>query len=340
MGDCFTVLSIDGGGIRGVIPAVWMAEIMSRLGNPRPEEVFDLVVGTSTGSIIASALSLDMKIEDCISLYDEFGPVIFSKESLGYYDKWHFFFKPQYPDTNLENMLKQVFSVGTCLKEANVKLLIPSYDTFSRRIFLFRSYSDETREAKVWEACKASSSAPTYFPAHIQEIDGVHRPLIDGGVFANNPAMLGLSEAISILGKDSASELENERKLVLISLGTGSLERKIEAADAKTWGPIQWVRPLIDVLFDGTAELSHMCAQQILTSHNYVRMQVSLTGVNDDMDDASLENLEKLKTVAKDHLARDDGATQLERIINLLSQRRSRDQEDKGGSMAFSGGAP
>ncbi|WP_164902008.1 patatin-like phospholipase family protein [Rhizobium leguminosarum] len=317
----FRILAIDGGGIRGVIPTIWLAEIMKTLDNPSPEQCFDLVVGTSTGSLVASAFSLNMKLDECISLYDRFGPIIFTQDALGYYEKWKIFdkfFEPQYPAINLEDSLIKVFSDSTSLKECKVKLLIPAYDTFSRRMFLFKSYDDSTNDLKVWEACKASSSAPTYFPAHIQEIDGIRRPLIDGGVFANNPAILGLAEAIKIMNKDSASEFEEERKIVLISLGTGSLQRRIEASDAEKWGPIQWVRPLIDVLFDGTAELSHMCAQHIVRTENYVRMQVSLSGVSDDLDDATERNLSLLKTIAQDHLQSDDGLRQIDQIIKLL----------------------
>lgn len=315
----FKILSIDGGGVRGVIPAVWLAAIFEKL-DKKPEDCFDLVVGTSTGAIIAAALCNGINISSSIELYEEFGPRIFPDRLLGNGAGWSFWdklFRPTYEANNLESALKELFGSPKTMGESKIKLIIPTYDAFMRNIFLIKSYEPTHADMPVWEACKASSSAPTYFPAHIYTSSGVQRPLIDGGVFANNPSMLALSEAIEILGGESFAALEPTTKIVLISIGTGSLQRKIEVSQALKWGPVQWVRPLIDVLFDGTSELSHVCAKQILKPSRYVRMQVDLHGVSDDMDDASPENLNKLKAIALGHLA-GQGGDDLQRIVELI----------------------
>jgi patatin-like phospholipase/acyl hydrolase len=185
-------------------------------------------------------------------------------------------------------------------------------------MFLLRSYEEETAAVPLWEACKASSSAPTYFPAHILEHAHAERPLIDGGVIANNPSMLAISEAIRLKDCESMREFHKQNEVVLVSLGTGSLQRKIKPTDAKSWGAIHWIRPLIDVLFDGTAELSNYCANQLVSPKNYVRLQVDLHGVNDDMDDASIENIGLLKTLASHYASSDDGKRNFEKIVSLL----------------------
>jgi len=315
----FRVLSIDGGGIRGVIPATWLVHIQRKLGKPL-YEYFDLIAGTSTGSILGAAVALGKDIEDCYRLYDQFGPTIFPRrftEKNG----WTFFGRatgPEYFEAPLADALQRLFAIDTALNDCKRRFIAVSYDVFQRNMFLMKSYDEATSQIAVWEACKASSSAPTYFPAHILCHDGARRPLIDGGVFANNPAVLAVSEAIQIVGKQSIRDLQSEYKIVMISLGTGSMQRPVSITNATAWGAINWIKPFLDVTFDSSSELSHFCAHHLLTKVNYVRLQVDLQGVNDDMDDASEDNINALKSVASSLFVTTDGQEKLERIISLL----------------------
>jgi patatin-like phospholipase/acyl hydrolase len=316
----FKILAIDGGGIRGVIPTIWVSKISDRLGGKDLHKHFDLIIGTSTGSIVAGAVAMNKDIAACLALYEGFGPKIFPRTlyDTNAWTLWERFIRPTYSDEPLGDALKQLFAIDSKLHECKTNTAIVSYDVFNRSMFLLRSYDEVTREVPIWEACKASSSAPTYFPAHVLGAAHAERPLIDGGVIANNPSMLGVAEAIRLSECQSLREFHRQNEIVLISLGTGSLQRKIKPSDAKSWGAMHWVRPLIDVLFDGTSELSNFCAAQMISPKNYARLQVDLYGVNDDMDDASLENIDLLKTLATHYADSDDGKAKLDKVADLL----------------------
>ena len=94
--------------------------------------------------------------------------------------------------------------------------------------------------------------------------------------------------------------------------------RKITAQQAREWGAVRWVKPLIDVLLDGTAESAHLTARHIVTNSNYVRLQVDLSAVNDDLDDASPENISALEALAHAHMDCENGVALLDQIENLL----------------------
>ncbi|HXA25288.1 MAG TPA: patatin-like phospholipase family protein [Acetobacteraceae bacterium] len=307
----FRILAIDGGGIRGVIPAIFLAKIAAHLGGGPLSSHFDLIAGTSTGSLIAAAAACDENIQECVDLYRLLGPEIFPPMTVGHRErKWTDIFKlgPSYSDKPLANALQKMFGLTRKLSDANTRLMITSYDVLNRQIYLMRSHEQATSVIPMWEACKASCSAPTYFPAHILTADGVERPLIDGGVFSNNPSTLAVSEAIRIARKDGIRDFQKENRIVLVSLGSGNLLRKISVDQARDWGPLRWIKPLIDVLLDGTAEAAHISARHIVTSANYVRWQVDLSDVNDDLDDASSENIDALQGLANAYLDCDDGA--------------------------------
>ena len=212
------------------------------------------------------------------------------------------------------------------LSQTRTKLLIPAYRTFDRSIALMRSYS-ETRydvpaeeDSLLWEVCKASCSAPTYFAAHVPrgEMVGQSRAMIDGGMFANNPALLGIAEAVRLLPGKSLLEISKTHDIVVVSLGTGQLLRPLPNAKVQNWGMLGWVRPSIDILMDGSSQISDFCSQQILPDEGYVRMQVELKGASDDLDDASHPNVTNLANLAHAYLQK-DGKSQLSSIAELVA---------------------
>ena len=298
-GDAMTqryrVLSIDGGGIRGIIPAVMLAEIEQRSGK-RIFELFDMFAGTSTGGILSLALAAPTadggarwSARDLIALYLENGPVIF-KRSL-----WHritsagSILDEKYEASGLESVLKKYFGEAR-LSEALVEVLVTAYDIEGRDPFFFKrrkALQASEHNYPMWQVARATSSAPTYFePYRLETEEPVgYYALVDGGVFATNPSMCAYADA---------RRFEPAAELVVVSLGTGQLERPIPYEDAKDWGVLEWARPILDVVFDGVADTTDYELRQVLDEGTYFRLQTSLDFGSDALDDASRANMRAL----------------------------------------------
>ena len=300
------VLSIDGGGIRGIIPAILLAELERATGRP-VADTFDLVAGTSTGGILA--LALTMKGEDgrprwsadeMIGLYEEQGPNIFDRSVWDRIRSVEGLLDEKYPPEGMETAFAAYLGDAR-LSEALTEVLVTAYEIEQRTTFFFKSAkarADERDDFPIREAAQATSAAPTYFePVQIERGHG--RPdlaLVDGGVFANNPAMCAYAEALKDEGDD---------EITLLSLGTGELTRALPYEDAKDWGLAEWAKPIIDVVFDGVSDATDHHLEQILGREHYFRFQTRLDRARDDMDDASEGNLHLLKQEAEE-LLRDE----------------------------------
>ena len=209
------VLSIDGGGIRGIIPARLLREIETRMGRPIPE-LFDIVAGTSTGGILALGLTLPKAgtttpawdaaaLEE---LYVEHGAKIFANSLLRKVETVGGLVEERYDIDELERLLRQYFGEAM-LSSALTEVVVPSYDLTAPGPFFFkRSYArDQTHtwDIETWKAARATSAAPTYFdPMNLPpfEDEGEHA-LVDGGVFANNPTACAYAEALNLYGRGS-----------------------------------------------------------------------------------------------------------------------------------------
>jgi uncharacterized protein len=289
------VLSIDGGGIRGLIPALVLADVERRTGRP-VSALFDLVAGTSTGAILACALARPgddgrprYRAEDLIALYESEGPQIFDRSLLERITSVEGVLDEKYPAGGLERALDGYFG-RTRLSEALVPLLLTAYEIEGRFAFFFRSErarTDPTYDFTLAEAAHASSAAPTYFePVRVTDAAGDRTyALIDGGVFATAPAGCALAE----LGEDAP-----DRLTVLASLGTGEATRPIPYEQARDWGQLGWARPVIDVLLSGQPEVTDFQLSRLL-GDRYVRLQTRLDTASDDLDDASPDNLRALR---------------------------------------------
>lgn len=190
---------MDGGGVRGIFAAALLAGLEEDLGAPLVER-FDLVVGTSTGGIIALGLGAGLSPRDILRFYIEEKGTIFSNPF-----GWRRFRRPfvaKYGPKGLEGALRKVFGT-TLLGESRVPLVIPSYDIGENAVHLFKTphHRRLRRDYRVemWAAGMATSAAPTYFPTF--RLPGDQVRLVDGGVWANNPAMVGVTEAVSMFGQ-------------------------------------------------------------------------------------------------------------------------------------------
>jgi patatin-like phospholipase/acyl hydrolase len=206
----FQILSLDGGGIRGVFTVAVLAAIEEDLGTSIVRH-FDLIAGTSTGGIIAIALGLGIPPRDILQFYLRHGPNIFRQLfGLTWCRHW---LRHKYADGPLERALREIFG-DRLFGESTTRLVIPSYNLGEDDVYIFRTPHLERlkRDYRVpaWQVGMATSAAPTYFPA-FRKLDSVR--LVDGGVWANNPSMVAIIEAVGALGLP--------RKCVsLLSIGT------------------------------------------------------------------------------------------------------------------------
>ncbi len=321
------ILSIDGGGIRGIIPAMVLDQI-EQTTKRKTFELFDLIAGTSTGGILALGLtrpdgkgSSKYTASDLIKLYETEGDTIFPHSLWRKITTLGGLTDEKYPSKGVEGVLEEYFGDAK-LSEVLTKVLVTSYDIERRDPFLFKSTkaNNDPDNFLMRDVARATSAAPTYFePAKIQSIkqkaakdDLDYYALVDGGVFANNPAMCAFVEA-------RANPAINPGKLddfLVVSLGTGQLTRSIPYDEAKDWGLAMWAKPILDVVFDGVSDTVDYEVKQLLPPGKYYRFQVNLEKMGkDDMDDTSGTNLHALKTLASKMIEdnRDD-------IVSLCSK--------------------
>jgi patatin-like phospholipase/acyl hydrolase len=298
----FTVLALDGGGIRGLITAIWLEALETRVGRPLAE-VFDLIAGTSTGAILAAALATGRSPGEAADLYVQEADRIFPGRLERLWDRARRLFPaglsaPRYTGEGLDRVLKREFGEKR-LGRLPVRTLVTAYDAWGREPVIFKSWRREHANVALWEAVRASCAAPGYFPAHVMTLKRRKRPLLDGGVFANNPSACALAEAWRLLQADG----RDPRGIVLASFGTGEATRPISVEQATEWGPLEWATPIIDVLFDGAADSVDYIVGQLLGQRGYFRAQVPLAAAYDDLDNVDRTNLAALRATAEEWLA-------------------------------------
>jgi uncharacterized protein len=308
------ILSIDGGGIRGIIPAMILTAIEDRTGRT-VASMFDLMAGTSTGGIISLVLNLDggngapkYRAADLVDLYVQRGTDIFSRSFWQGVSSVAGFTEEKYPAEPLEAILKEYLG-DALLEEALTRVLVSSYEIETRSPFFFKSWRNETKSVMMRQAARATSAAPTYFQPALMMVEDKKLALIDGGVFVNNPAMSAYSEARRLF--------PDEADFLVVSLGTGQLTRPIPYEEARDWGKVQWALPILNVVFDGVSSAVDYQLRQIL-GENFVRFQTTLDTANDDMDDASPANLAALKIEAQRIV--EAQADDIDKVCRLLAQ--------------------
>lgn len=270
-----------------MLPAILLQHLSSRVGT-RLVDSFDLVAGSSTGALISMGLTRgtgSLDFDKIIEFYTEWGPRIFKRRA------WRRgIFEERYDAAPLEAALHEVFG-NERLGECRQRTLVTSYDLATRKPVVLKSWKPEHASLLLRDVGRATSAAPYYFePAGPLMVEGLDRGLIDGGVFANNPAMCAYTEARRIWPEES--------EIVVVSLGTGQSTRPVDVEDAKRWGVLDWALPLFDILFDASASAVDYHLSQLI-GDRYLRLQPKLTFVNDDMDDASADNIKDLQILAR-----------------------------------------
>ncbi len=291
------ILSIDGGGIRGIIPAMILAEIETRTGKPIAG-LFDMIAGTSTGGILALGFGIraddgaaKYSAENLADFYVERGHEIFDRSFWRGVSSVGGLLEEKYDHEPLVALLRRLFGAVT-LDALQPDTLISSYDIERRCPYFFKSWSDVAKDWPVWRVARATSAAPTFFePTDPDQFiaGGEGHALVDGAVFANNPALCAYAEA--------RRKYPDSDRILVVSLGTGELTRKIPYDDAKDWGLASWALPIMNIVFDGVSDAVDYQLDHILGG-DYRRFQTDLDIANDDMDNASAANIAALKSQA------------------------------------------
>ncbi len=305
------ILSIDGGGIRGLLPARFLAALERASGRPAAS-MFDMLAGTSTGGIIAIGLLAGLPAAALVSLYRDKGPAIFPPTDI--FAKLREAVDPIYSAEPLEAALLALLGNTWLGETTGPELLVPAYDVTIPDAFFFKSWrargthgtpdgDADADDFRLRDIARATSAAPIYFPrAVITSMAGKQHEMIDGGVHSNNPSTAALADARRLWpGED----------ILLVSLGTGAAE---EPFDLGRGGLIDVGPQLPGIFMDGSASRAdYEAAQQ--PGAVYRRYQPDLAEALPDgshasaaMDDASPENLARLDLLAEAWIARSDVA--------------------------------
>lgn len=320
------ILSIDGGGIRGIIPGMILVRLEEKLqkltGDPSAaiSNYFDLVAGTSTGGILCCAHLLPSEenpskpkytAQEIVNLYIEKGDDIFDTGTIHRLKTFFGLSDEKYPSEGIEKALLEYMG-DVKLSELLKPCIIPSYEIEARRAYFFAKHEaekDDKCNFLVRDVCRSTSAAPTYFEcARIGNLKGNpdYYSFIDGGTFANNPTLCAYAEARNHFTKPGTdNKCVTAKDMVILSIGTGSSKQEYKYEDAKDWGVAGWVKPIIDIMMSGVSETVSYQVDEIYDAvdaeDQYLRIDTTLKdGIDSKMDNATPQNIKALTMVGND----------------------------------------
>ncbi|KAH1065631.1 hypothetical protein J1N35_030618 [Gossypium stocksii] len=351
-GNLITVLSIDGGGIRGLIPGTILAFLESQLQKLDGEEArladyFDVITGTSTGGLVTAMLTTPdpnngnrplFAAKDINDFYLEHCPKIFPQDCTPFAPATNLLKSltgPKYDGQYLQKIVREKLG-ETRLHQTLTNVVIPTFDIKQLQPKIFSSYevkNNPCRNALLSDICIGTSAAPTYLPAHQFEtkdstgkVQEFH--LIDGGVAANNPTLIAINEVSKEITRGSPDffpiKPNDYACFQVLSLGTGSqkCEEKYPAHMAAKWGLLGWLTcehstPLIDVFMQASSDMvdfhNATVFKALKSENSYLRIQDdTLSGTVASVDIATKENLENLVKVGENLLKKPVSRVNLE----------------------------
>ena len=320
------ILSLDGGGIRGIITGKVLEALEEKLneayakkhGAPRAKpvrlgEYFDMMAGTSTGGILATILLTPsdndpmypkFSATEAVDLYLKNGATIFKPTWAG---RMPGFLEgiggSKFGGISMEDLLKSYLGEKK-LSDLMKPCLITSYDIQDRSAVFVTSHDAKAKGSKdfpLWQVCRSTSAAPTFFPpAMARSGDDFMLHTIDGGLFANNPTMCAFIEALKIFRDESKHMIAADR-LMIVSIGTGTVKKKYAFTDAIKWGTLRWVKPIIDIMMSCVSETVDYQLRKLYKTidlpKQYVRIMPEIDDALAEMDNTTPSNLEALSQV-------------------------------------------
>ncbi|TKB99377.1 patatin-like phospholipase family protein [Pedobacter cryotolerans] len=337
------ILSIDGGGIRGIIPGMILVALEEKIQratknqNAHIIDYFDFFAGTSTGGILLSILLCpdDENLQkpkytakQALDIYLEHGVEIFSA------NRWRRFLgkfglvSELYDATILEKILDGYFG-NKKLSELLRPCMITAYDIELRKNHLFRQQKaishGASRDFYIKDVCRATAAAPTYFAvAEIFSLAKTRYPLVDGGVFAHNPS---LSAMLEVMKTYKTYKIDD---IWILSLGTGLSKISYQYEDFKKKKAISIGPALVDIMSSSSAESSNYFLKQLFRSvnesSNYIRIDPSnLSSINSSMDAATPSNIQKIVSLGDKLVSENEEL--LDRIVkNLIEDKKAKEE--------------
>ncbi|KAL1191320.1 Patatin-like protein 4 [Cardamine amara subsp. amara] len=336
-GELVTILSLDGGGVRGIIGGVILANLEKHLQeidndeSVRLADYFDVIAGTSTGGLMTAMLTAPNNsgrplyaAKDIVPFYLEESPKIF------YGSKWWQpssllrLLRPKYDGEYLHKRLGEILG-NTRLHQTLTNVVIPTFDIKKLQPTIFSSYQalvDPSLDVKLSDISIGTSAAPYYLPPYKFPIDDNMRAfnLVDGGVTANDPTLVGMTamsrkSMIKHPDMDGFKPLEYNKYLV-ISIGTGSARREeyYNAIEAAKWGFQNWAynwthktTPILDIILESSRDMvqyhTSVLFQALESEDKYLRIDADTLKKDEVfMDDAKELNLKNLMNIGQELL--------------------------------------
>lgn len=335
------ILSIDGGGIRGIIPGMILVALEEKIQkashnqNAHLIDYFDFFAGTSTGGILLSILLCPdnenpqkpkYTAKQALDIYLQHGVEIFSA------NRWRRFLgkfglvSELYDATILEQILESYFG-NKKLSELLKPCIITAYDIELRKNHLFRQQKaishGASRDFYIKDVCRATAAAPTYFSvAEIFSLAKTRYPLVDGGVFAHNPSLSALLEVMKTYNTYRIDDIW------ILSLGTGLSKISYQYEDFKKKKAISIGPALVDIMSSSSAESSNYFLMQLFRSvnemNNYIRIDPNnLSSINSSMDAATPSNIQKIVSLGDKLVSEHEEL--LDRIVkNLIEDKKAK----------------
>ncbi|CAH2405591.1 patatin-like phospholipase family protein [Mesorhizobium escarrei] len=325
------VLSIDGGGVRGYLPARLLEYLLGEANNIRKQHAhpglfFDLIAGTSTGGIVAAAMASRqgdgttlISFAELKNLYKNATPKIFRSSILSQIRSAT---RPLFDNRLLSENLVKICRAAR-FSDVVTNIMIPAFDVMNQRTHIFRAgpgwRDGEESQFLLSDVLLSTTAAPVIFSSVVVAPVGTsrRRQHVDGGIVLNNPSLRALTEARRLFPADADD-------IVLLSLGTGTSQTYEERPSVEEWGALQWLNPmrrlpLLTLLMDAqAAEVDDHVSTLLWDSKRFIRLQPHFSGVVPGMDDASEAAFASMDT-ALDRLLETD-RDRIDFVIRLLAQ--------------------
>jgi patatin-like phospholipase/acyl hydrolase len=281
----YRVLSIDGGGIRGIVTTMLLKRLQATPGLGGFLDSVDLIAGTSTGGLLALGIARGLELDEIRDLYVVDGPKIFDDSWLDDLLDLGKLRGADYKTAPMRRVFKRVLGEDTTLGQLRKRVLITAFDLESEeeddrertwKPKLFHNFPGDGNDRHViaYKVGMYTAAAPTYFPS----VDG----FVDGGVFANNPSMCALAQTQDKRYRPTPSVDE----VVLLSLGTGTSLFSIRGKTLD-WGYAQWIKPLINLMLDGISGIADYQCSQMLRDRYHRLAPVFPPDISIPMDDVA-----------------------------------------------------